>query len=187
MRFQRLQQTVDNFVSRPPGNVPSRNGIAGTINAAFRPVHQRKEFDALAVQEFKNIFARVLAIKLSPATRPIVSRFVSGYALPIAPRQLGRVLDAEPALVGRADHVDTAKGLPGQAAEVFALVFVDQQNAPPRPEQFMGGDDSGQPAAGDHDLGLEFPQLGHAETLQWNVRCRSGVSSAWRSPGFTRS
>ena len=57
-------------------------------------------------------------------------------------------------LVRRADHVHAAERFFGQAAEIFAAVFVDQQDAPAAAQQFVSGYDARQAAAGDHDFGL---------------------------------
>jgi hypothetical protein len=63
-------------------------------------------------------------------------------------------VDVQAALVRRADEVDAAEGFFGEAAEVFAPVFIDQQDAPASGEEFEGGYDARQSSAGYDDVGL---------------------------------
>ena len=77
-----------------------------------------------------------------------------GHALPIAPGEFGRIVDAQLALMGRADQMHTAERFFGEPAEVFALVFIDQQNALTAAQQLIRGDHARQSAARDDHIGL---------------------------------
>ena len=72
----------------------------------------------------------------------------------------------EAALVRRADHVHAAEGFFGEAAEVLARVLIDQQDTPAAVEQFVGGHDARQPAAGYDDFGLHLRRRGYVPSDQ---------------------
>ena len=56
----------------------------------------------------------------------------------------------------RADQVHAAEGFFGQPAEIFAPVFIDQQDAPAAAEQFVRGHNSRQAPARNYDFGLHL-------------------------------
>jgi len=56
----------------------------------------------------------------------------------------------------RADHMHTAEGFFGESAEVFAPVFIDQQDAPAAAEQVVRGHNSRQAPARNYDFGLHL-------------------------------
>src|SRR5215813_3667846 len=135
-------------MARAPGDMPSGYCVAGTINASLRPIDQRQKRDFFVGEEFEDEFQRILAIELAPQPRPGIAGFVTSNALPVAPGQLRRVLDAQPPLMRRVDHVDAAEGLFGQAAQVFPRVFVNEQDAAPGRQQLVSRHQAGQSSAG---------------------------------------
>src|ERR1019366_785299 len=110
----------------------------------------------LSIQKFEDVFAGILAVEPAPSAGPIVMRIVIGHALPVAPCELGRIVDAQPALVRRADHMHAAERFFGEPAEVFAPFLIDQQDAPATAEQLVRGHNACQPAAGNDDFGLHL-------------------------------
>src|SRR5579872_5582193 len=100
----------------------------------------------------------VLAIEASPFARPAIGFLVVRDALPIAPGELRRILDAKTALVRRADHVHSAKRFFREAAKPLALVPIDQNNANAAVNEFVGSDNARQAATGDDDLRVPVVQ-----------------------------
>src|SRR5579863_4940823 len=109
MSFQCTYCALDDLVCRLLLEKKKRNGIARAVDATLSPIDQWQEFNLLAVEEFKDVLARIFAIQLGPAAGPFILGIVVGYSLPIAPPQLRRVLDLEAALVGRINHVHSTK------------------------------------------------------------------------------
>src|SRR5262249_62277593 len=66
MSFQRGEQAGNDFMTSAPGDVPSRDGIAGPIDASFSPVDERQEGDTLAGEKVEDEFVGVLAVKPGP-------------------------------------------------------------------------------------------------------------------------
>jgi len=161
VRFERRQEALNDLVARAPDDVPPGDGVAGAINAALRPIDQRQEPDLLVVQKFEDGSPGIFAVVPGPLPRPVVIGAEIGDALPVPPGQFRGVFDLEAALVRRADHVYAAERLPGEAAEVFAPVLVDQQHAAAAIQELIGGHDTSQSTTGDDDFGLVCFGVGH--------------------------
>src|SRR5262249_53576014 len=147
---------VNNLVAGAPDNMPAWDRVARTKDAPLGPVHQRQELDLLAVKKVKDVFAGVFAIEFRPPSRPIIIRLIVGHTLPVAPRQLRRIFDPEAALVWCVNHVHATEGLFGQPAKILVLVFINQQDAPARTEQFVCRNYAGKSATGDDNLGFKI-------------------------------
>ena len=93
-------------------------------------------------------------------------------ALPVAPRQLEGVLDAEAALLRRVDEEQPAEGPEGLAAEVVGTLLVDQRDGAAGGGELGGGDEAGEPGPDDEDVGAG----------QRNETCSAGTVPAVR-PG----
>src|SRR5580658_849515 len=144
---------MNDLVSCTPHDVPSRDGIPRRVNASLGPIDHRQKRDSLVLHKLENVFERVLAIEATPLARPVVGVAIVCNALPIAPRQFRSIAHADAALMRGADQMHTAKRFLGEPAKILALVLVEKQHAASAIEQLIGGDNAGESAASDHDLG----------------------------------
>ena len=122
----------------------------GAVAAALGPADHGEEAHALLVQPGALLAGGEVDVGLGPAARPVVLGAVeAGRAQPVLQRELVRVLDAHPALLGRVDEKEPAEGPEGLAAERRLGLLVDRSDPPAGVRQLGGRDQPGQPAADD--------------------------------------
>src|SRR5690606_392643 len=149
MVLERRDAFFDDLVACSPSNMPARDRVVRAIKTALRPVHHREEFDAALVQRLIDIFDGMVAIKLGPAPRPMVTLFETRAAQPIVKREIDTVLDAHSLLKRSADQMHTAKGFLCEPAEVGLDVLIDEEHSVTMVEELVSGDDPGESSAGD--------------------------------------
>ena len=111
------------------------------------------------VQVVALLAGRELDVRLGPLPRPdvlVVEPVEAGRAQPVLEGELAGVLDAHPALLGGVDEEQPAEGPERLAAEVVAVLLVEDQHAPAGLGQLVGGDEAGEAGADDDDVGLEL-------------------------------
>ena len=93
-------------------------------------------------------------VGLGPSPRPVVLGPVeAGRAQPVLPRELVRVADAQPALLGAVDEEQPAEGPERLAAQRRLGFLVDEDDAPAGVGQLGGGDEAGEAGADDDRVG----------------------------------
>ena len=84
-----------------------------------------------------------------------------GRALPVLPGELGGVLDAHPSLLGAVDEEQATERPPGLAAEVVAVLLVEDQHPLAREGELVGHDEAREAGADDDDVRGERGGLDH--------------------------
>ena len=168
-----------------PGDVEARHRVAragGGVPAALGPADHREQPQALLAQPRALLAGGEVDVGLRPAPRPVVLLAVEpGRALPVLPGQLGGVLDAHPALLGRVDEEQPAERPPGLTAEVGLALLVEQQHPAAGVRGLGCGDQPGQTGSHHDDVGVHAATLGRADRAAC-TRPRPGVgafSLAW--------
>ncbi len=156
-RLERSEQTR----AGPPCDVEARNRIAvavGGVAAALCPADDREPAHPTLVQPGTLLAGREVDVRLGPLPRPdvlVVEAVEAGGSQPVLPRQLERVLDPHPPLLGRVDEEQPAEGPEGLAAEILLRLLVDQNHPAPRVGKF-GGRDQARETGPDHDhIGIQ--------------------------------
>ena len=145
-----------------PDDVEARDRVAGASGeaaAALRPPDDGEEAHALRMQPRALLASGPVHVGLGPGARPAVLVAVeAGRALPVLPREVARVPDAHAALLGRVHEEQAAERPPRLPAEVLLALLVQDRHAAPGASGLGGGDEPGQPAADDENVGT----VGHA-------------------------
>ncbi len=170
MGGERADDLLDDGVARAPGDVPARDRVSRRVEAPLGPVHDRQELHADAVEIVVDEIERAVAVELRPAARPRVALAETRERKPVVERELGGVGDAGLPLMRRADEVDAAERLLGEAAEVLGHVLVEEENGLSVVEQLVRGDEPREPRAGDDDVRLQrFPVIPETSRLSRGI------------------
>ena len=116
-----------------PGDVEARHRVAVPVRpqvAALGPADGRQERDAVPGQPVALLPGGELDVGARPPDRPlvlVVEPVEGGAALPVVPRQLEGVLHPGAPLLGAVDQEDAAERPERLAAEVGAVLLVDDQ------------------------------------------------------------
>jgi len=165
---QAVREELDQSGARAPGDVEARHRVAvpgGQVAAALGPSGGREEAHALVVQPLALLAGGELDICLGPSPRPgVLGAVEAGGAQPVLEGQLGRVLDADPALLGAVDEEQSAEGPEGLPAERGLGLLVEEDHAPAGVGQLGRGDEPGQAGADDDGVGVH--QLDICSSLQ---------------------
>ena len=165
-------ERLDHPGAGAPGDVEARDGVAVAgrqVAAALGPADVREEAHALVVQPRALLAGGEVDVGLGPAPRPLVLGAVEpGRAQPVLPRQLARVVDPHPALLGAVDEEQPAEGPERLAAQRCLGLLVDEDHPPPGVGQLGGGDEARQ-AGPDHD------RIGVHEREGYKVRRPRGM------------
>ena len=147
-------ERLDHPGAGAPGDVEARDGVAvagGEIAAALGPADVRHEAHALRVQPRALLAGGEVDVGLGPAARPLVLGTVEPRrAEPVLPRQLARVVDPHPALLGAVDEEQAPERPERLAAERRLGLLLEQDHPAPGVGQLGGCDQAGQ-AGPDHD------------------------------------
>ena len=145
--------------------------------AALGPADERQHPQPEVAQVAALLGRGELDVGLGPAARPVVLGAVElRRAHPVLARERERVLDPEPPLLGAVDEEQAAERPERLAAEVGAVLLVEHQHPAPGLDQFVGGDEPGQPGADDDHIGLVHRLRPLVVDMQpVNSRLRSGV------------
>ena len=157
----RLADAATNGSIRP-GPVPQVTWKRGTelpgpfasCAAALGPADVREEADALLVQPRALLAGGPVDVRLGPAARPLVLGPVeAGRAEPVLPRELARVPDPQPPLLGAVDEEEAAERPERLAAERLLRLLVDEDHALPGGGELGGRDEAGEARADDDGVG----------------------------------
>lgn len=150
----------------PPRHVEPRHRVAvpaGQAVAALGPADHRREPHPALPQPRQGVARGELDERPAPAHGPRVLGQVAVQpvpargALPVLPREVDRVPDAEPALHRAVDEEDAAERPPGLAAEVRRGLLLDEDHPSPGPHELVGGDQPRQAAAHHDDVRVHAP------------------------------
>ena len=141
-----------------PRDVKARHGVpvlGGEIAAALGPTRRGEEPDALVVQPLALLAGGELDVRLGPAARPgVLGAVEAGAAEPVLERELGRVANPAPALLGAVDEEQAAERPERLAAERSLGLLVEQDHAPAGVGELGGGDQTGEAGADDDHIGV---------------------------------
>ena len=167
--LDRLGEDADDLGTGAPGEVEARHRVAvagGAAVAALGPADEGQRPQAEGAEVVALLLVGEPDVRLGPLPRPEVLAATGTVgavaepvelrrALPVLPRELGGVLDAHPALLGAVDEEQAAERPPGLAAEVAAVLLVEQQHPLAGQRQLVGGHQAGQAGADDDHVGGE--------------------------------
>ena len=145
--------------------VPARGAVA-----ALGPPDEGEELDVQPGQPGAHLARGELDIGPGPLLAPVVlaagpQPVPAGRALPVRPRQLVRVLDPHPALLGGVDEEQPAQGPERLPAEVLPRLLVDDDHPLAGSDGFSGGDQAGEAGSDDDDVGV-----GHGPIVRTRAR-----------------
>ena len=130
--------------------VPDRHAVA-----ALGPADDGEEPQALLAQPGALLAGRELEVRLGPAAAPVSSsRSKPALPEPVLPRELERVVHADPSLFGRVDEEQPAERPPRLPAEVRLGLLVEDGDALAGVDQFGRGDEAGEARADDDGIEL---------------------------------
>ena len=136
-----------------PRDVEARHGVPvpdRAVAAALGPADHGEKAHALLLQPGALLARGEVHVGLGPPARPLVLGAVERRRPePVLERELVRVLDAQPALLGGVDEKEPAEGPEGLAAERRLGLLLDKRDPPAGGCQLGGRDQPGQPAADD--------------------------------------
>ena len=95
--------------SGTPYHVEAGDRVAGLVEAALHPVHDREEVEAAVAQPPVHLVRTAVHVLLGPAAGPGIVVLKLGERVPVSQRQLGRVVDAEEALLRGVDEKEAAE------------------------------------------------------------------------------
>src|SRR5690554_2452570 len=180
MTLKRRHAFLDDIEARPPGDMPARDGVMRSVEAALGPVHDGKKLNPALVEGLIDVLDRLIAIKLGPAARPDVTFFKSGAPKPIVEGKIDAILDAHPLLKRRPYHMDAAKRFFREPSEIRLGILIDEQHAMAVMEELVRGDDPGESAAGDDDFGFESLHCQDLANVETTLNADVGSQSARR-------
>ena len=149
--------------------VPARATVT-----ALGPADHREPPHALLVEPGPLLPGGEVDVGPRPQPGPVVLGAVeAGGARPVLPGEVDRVLDPQPALLGRVDEEQAAERPERLTAEVGPRLLLDDDDAPPGRGQLGGGHQPGEPRADDdgirvrHVLSLPLPPgCAHIDVLK---------------------
>ena len=144
-----------------PRDVEARHRVAvpaGTAVAALGPADDREEPHALLVQPRALLAGGEVDVGLGPLARPVVLGPVeAGTALPVLPRQLDRVADPHPPLLGTVHQEEPAER-PVGPPRFASLSWSSTTTRRPGVGELSSGHEPGQPGSHDDDIGVHEPR-----------------------------
>ncbi|GMA42332.1 hypothetical protein GCM10025883_43770 [Mobilicoccus caccae] len=154
--------------SGAPRDVEAGDGVAVAARhavAALGPADERGEPHTVFAQPGALLAGGELDVGPTPLHGPLVLGVLTGQpvppraALPVVPRQLDGVADAQASLFGGVDEEQPAEGPVGLAADVVLVLLIDDDDALARADQFVRGDEPGQAGSHDDDVGVHSVPL----------------------------
>ena len=147
-----------------PRQVEARHRVAVAVGAAVTalgPADDREEPVAHLAQPRALLAVREVQVGLGPLPRPVVLLAVELRAAhPVLGRQLDRVLDAHPALLGAVHQEQPAEAPERLAAEALLALLVQQQDAATPVGGLGRGDEPGEAGSYDDDVCVHGATLG---------------------------
>ena len=125
-------------VAGAPYDVPARDAVARHVQAALHPHRHGHELHLESAQPLVDLGDAALDVGLGPGARPAVLRTDLAEGQPVGEAEFRAIVDAVLALQRRAGEPDAAEALPGESADVLLAVAIEQQDAPPAAEDFIG-------------------------------------------------
>ena len=125
------------------------------ITAALSPADVRQQLDALRGQPRALLAGREVDVRFGPAARPMILGPVeAGRAEPVLQRQLVRVANSHPPLLGTVDEEQPAERPERLAAERALRLLVEQDDAPASRSQLGCRDEARESRADDDHVGV---------------------------------